>query len=142
VSVLAGGDEGKLFTSDLDLKNNHSFTNDLGHFCTMHTLSFEKLAETNPSISFLHVYPGLVDTGIVERLLGTANGGFTYYLAQIAKYLVVPIVRLFSIPIQQVGERGLFHATSPKYPSAKTIEALQAGSTVEGDSFMRPNILP
>jgi len=137
VSVLAGGQEGKLFTSDLDLKDNHSFTNDLGHFTTMHTLSLEELAKNNPSISFLHAYPGFVDTGIIGRLLGTANGGFTYYLAQIAQFFLVPIVNYFSIPIQQVGQRGLFHATSPKYPSRQMIEELKAGGALDGGSLMK-----
>lgn len=64
VSVLAGGMEGPLNESDLDLRDprNWSFWNASVHSATMGTLALEFLGKENPRLSITHWFPGGVDT--------------------------------------------------------------------------------
>lgn len=73
------------------------------------------------------MYPGAVDIGITDRLLSTSKGIF-YFLALSAKFMILPIllIRFFTIPIDRVGERGLYSATLPRYPSLRSIEDPEA----------------
>ena len=67
VSVLAGGQENKIYEDDLDLKHNYGPIVCAFQGTTMMSLAFEHLAKENPNVAFLHVYPGYVNTGIVEK---------------------------------------------------------------------------
>lgn len=73
------------------------------------------------------MYPGAVDIGITDRLLSTSKGIF-YFLALSAKFMILPIplIRFFTIPIDRVGERGLYSATFSRYPSLRSIEDPEA----------------
>ena len=64
ISVLAGGMEGPLNESDLDLRDplNWSFWNSSVHSATMGTLALERFARENPRLSIVHWYPGPVAT--------------------------------------------------------------------------------
>ncbi|KAL9039461.1 MAG: hypothetical protein Q9214_004870, partial [Letrouitia sp. 1 TL-2023] len=73
VSVLAGGQERRLITDDLGLKHHFSLLNVIDQTTTMHTLALEHIAKTNPSISFLHVYPGWVQTDIMENFFNSKH---------------------------------------------------------------------
>lgn len=68
VNVLAAGDEGELIEEDLGLKNNYSLRNANRHFVTMISLATERFAQLYPSVSFSHIYPGFVKTGIGRSL--------------------------------------------------------------------------
>ncbi len=59
-----------------------------------------------------------MSTGAIERFLGTVTGVMAIP-ATIAKWAVLPIVNLFSTTIDEAGERGLFIATSARYPPSK-----------------------
>lgn len=107
LSVLAGGWEGKLFENDLDLETHYSFMNTMAHFTTTMTLAYDKLAEQNPEKSFLHVYPGLVDTGIVGR----HKSGLVGWLIR----LVEAVLSWFAITPEEAGERMLHYATSEQF---------------------------
>lgn len=69
VSVLAGGLEGPINESDLDLRNpnNWSFWSASVHSGTMGTLALEKLARENPRLSIVHWFPGSVSTPGLAR---------------------------------------------------------------------------
>jgi hypothetical protein len=114
VSVLAAGLEDKIDTTDLDLKDHYSLPATANHGATMNSLAFEELAKENPTISFVHAYPGLVDTNLIGNLLGNASG-WQALLTTIAKYTVLPILRLFTITPDEAGERGLYEATSSTF---------------------------
>ena len=85
---------------------------------TLTTLAFEELAKTHPKISFIHKYPGFVDTGGLAKILDSVPGVLAIP-AQLAKWLLVPIANLFSTSQEEAGERGLFLATSARYPPSK-----------------------
>ena len=126
LSVLAGGQERKLITDDLALKNNYSIPNVVDQTTTMHTLALEQIAKSNPSISFLHVYPGWVHTDFVEKFFNSVSGlhstGYTFLMA-LVRWLFLPIFSLIATSVEDSGERQLFHATSPRYPSSRTLQS-------------------
>jgi len=69
LSVLAGGNERQIPTHDQGLERNYTIINVVNHTTTMHTLAFEHLAKSNPSVSFIHAYPGWVRTDILGKRL-------------------------------------------------------------------------
>jgi len=52
-------------------------------------------------------YPGFVSTGLIDRLMGTAKGLYAIP-GTIARYVLVPIINLFSISPDVAGERGMW----------------------------------
>jgi len=127
VSVLAAGREGKLVESDLDLKTNYSLSNAAGHAVTMTDLAMEHLAHENPDVGFVHTYPSGVRTGIGNALPAPLRLGM-----QAMYILGAPLM----VPLEQSGERNLFHSTSLMYPPAhnKVGAPLPEGGKVSKDS--------
>lgn len=61
VSVLAPGTESASFNrNDMGLRENFSLANAANHAVVMTDFCFEEFARENPSVSFIHSYPGLV----------------------------------------------------------------------------------
>lgn len=118
VSILAGGKEKAIDLNDLEVKNDFTFLKAASNGTGQTTLAFEELAKANPSISFIHKYPGFVDTGVIARLLATVPGILSIP-ATIVSWALLPIVNLFSYTVEEAGERGLFIATSARYPPAQ-----------------------
>lgn len=118
VSILAGGQESEIDIHDLEVRNDFTFMKAAKNGTTQTTLAFEELAKAYPSISFIHKYPGFVDTGVIARLLNSAPG-LLYYPAMLARWLVLPLVNLISTSTDEAGERGLFLVTSARFPPAK-----------------------
>jgi len=116
VSVLAAGKEAKLLTEDLALQQpgHYSLPQSANHSGTMMSLAFAYLAPSNPKVSFVHYYPGLVDTGLLGNLFGTGKGWTSYLIASLG-WLLRPVVRLFSLSLDEAGERGLYAATSERF---------------------------
>lgn len=122
VTILAGGLEGKLFEDDLDLETNYTITNSLGHIGTALTLSYDKLAEQNPDVAFVHVWPGLVNTGTFSKATGGILGFFF-------RWIVEPIAGLFATTPADSGERMLYYAMSEA--AKKGVSMDQNGNIVE-----------
>ena len=127
ISILAGGQEGKIFEDDLDLERNYSIPNSMGHFAAMHTLAFDKLAAQNPEKGFLHVFPGLVSTGLLGR---SATG----VLGMLFRYVVEPVLALFATKPEEMGERVLYYGTSEQY--AKGSWALDWDGTAKNEKVL------
>jgi hypothetical protein len=126
LSVLAGGQEKPIFTQDLALVHNYSILNAINHATTMQTLAFEYLAKGNPSVSFVHAYPGWVNTDIVTNFLTPNPGawyGFQGVLYPVVKGLISLFLLLVGTSVEEAGERQAFYATSDRYPSARELEA-------------------
>lgn len=85
-----------------------------GNGTTQTTLAFEHLAVSHPKITFIHKYPGFVNTGVVARLMGTTTGLWTIP-ASVFRWLLLPVVNLFSMGVEEAGERGVYLATSERY---------------------------
>ncbi|KAL8848281.1 MAG: hypothetical protein Q9221_006680 [Calogaya cf. arnoldii] len=109
VSVLAGGQEGKIYEDDLELKDNYALLSCANHGTTMTTLAFEHLAHENEKVAFVHVYPGYVATNIMQS-------GFSWPVANFFKYILQPLLSFLAVPLPDCGDRQLFHATSNRYP--------------------------
>ncbi|KAK7756213.1 hypothetical protein SLS62_001806 [Diatrype stigma] len=107
VTVAAGGKEGEVFLTDLQARNMGGFTF-RGHGTSMITLSLEAIATQAPEVSFVHVYPGFVKTGLSRELTGIGPA--------IAKIVFKPVMALLHIPIDETGERQIYFATSARFP--------------------------
>ncbi|KAK0100088.1 hypothetical protein ONS95_013100 [Cadophora gregata] len=133
ISILAGGQEAAIDVHDLEVKNNFTFIKAAENGTTQTTLAFEELAKSNPTITFIHKYPGFVNSGVLDRLLASASGLYTIP-ATVGRWLILPVVNLFSMTVDEAGERVLFLATSSRYPASKTASSagvpLQPGMKV------------
>lgn len=110
-NILAGGQEGPLLDDDLDLAQpgNYTFVRGSIHSATMLTLSLEKFASENPSISFVHAYPGLTSTPSLTR-------GSSGVASILLRWIVSPIAHtFFASSAEDVGARALFYATNSRY---------------------------
>lgn len=82
VSVLAAGKETKIDEDNLDLKKSYSFTASAAYGATMVSLAHEKLALENPSISFIHTFPGVVSTPLIKKFMGPIFGTIVGFLSK------------------------------------------------------------
>ncbi|TVY52430.1 Oxidoreductase andH [Lachnellula cervina] len=110
VSVFAGSKEGKIFADDLPAKNL-SLTSVRGHVVSMMTLALEAIAKQAPGVSFIHDYPGFVDTGLSRELKGS--------IPTIMKVVFKPLMAILKIPIDETGERQTFFATSARFSASE-----------------------
>src|SRR5277367_5899564 len=118
ISILAGGKERGLDLNDLELRNYPPLKLKFSTPTTMTTLSFEHLAQQYPNITFCHVYPGFVNTGQLDRMMLTTKGLWRIP-AEVARWTLIPLLSLLARSVEEAGERGLFVATSGKYPPAE-----------------------
>ncbi|KAJ6032142.1 short-chain dehydrogenases/reductase [Penicillium herquei] len=104
ISVLAGGKEIMIEEDNLDLEKKFSLSASNGYPASMTSLFFEKLAAQNPSISFLHVFPGIVATPLMKNNIGSVMGS-------LIGFLMKPI----SISAEESGEWNTWLSTSPNF---------------------------
>nr|A0A097ZPD4.1 RecName: Full=Oxidoreductase andH; AltName: Full=Anditomin synthesis protein H [Aspergillus stellatus]BAP81862.1 AndH [Aspergillus stellatus] len=119
VSVLLGGFEIELETDNLDLTKPRTAIYSTRHAATMTSLSMEHLATVYRSISFVHIYPGMVKTPLLDKGLGR-------FLARIAWILYWP----FSITLEQSGQYNVYMATSAAYPPLSPENQQGAGASL------------
>lgn len=87
------------------------------HAASITTLSLEGHHKDNPSVSFVHNFPGLVKSGITR---GTAGA-----LLTAVKAIFRVLGSLLYMPIEEAGDRHLFLATSARYSTG--VEDAAAG---------------
>ena len=110
VSVLSPGQEtATLNFNDLDLKQNFSLRNAMTYCVTMTDFAFEELAKANPTVSFVHDFPGGVKTGFLKES--------NILLRVVGNILLDVVARPWMTSIEESGERHLFAATSRRYVS-------------------------
>lgn len=86
----------------------------------MNSFAAEELAKTNPKTSFIHSSPGIVKTQIAAGFGPVIHTALNIFVA---------VIKPWTIPLQESGERHLFQATSNMYPpSAIAQETAVAGS--------------
>ena len=148
VSVLAPGEERASFNmDDLDLKKNFTLGSAANHCITMTDFAFEEFAQQNPTVSFVHAFPGYVKTGFSKE-----SGA----LVKSSLWLLSQALRPLFTSIEESGERHLYLATSRAYPAksghqsgvelgAETVKKGSAGEVGSGayligaDCEMRAN---
>jgi hypothetical protein len=108
VSVLGGGREISIDTSDLSLKQKYSLGAGTQHATTITTLSFARLAaeKNNAGVSFFHTRPGMVKTNGYREL----GAVFKSMLG-----VFIKIFKAWTVPVKDAGERGLWAATSSTF---------------------------
>lgn len=116
MSILAAGREATLVTSDLELSSpdNYSLLNATNHTATMTTLAMDELTKSNPKVTFIHKYPGVVKTGLLGKMFDDWTGAWKI-LGFLAQKVLLPIMSLFQVSAEESGERGLYVATSEKF---------------------------
>lgn len=140
VAILAGGKESELNFDDLEFRNNFNGFKAAANGATQTTLSFEELAKTNPNITFIHKFPGFVATGVIDKLMETASGLYAIP-ATIARWVLVPIIQLFATSPDVAGERGLFVATSARYPPAQPKAEISGVALPKGVDVAKSSIV-
>lgn len=140
MSILAGGKESEVDFNDLEFRNNFNGFKAAGNGATQTTLAFEELAKTNPNITFIHKFPGFVATGVIDKLMGTAQGLYAIP-ATFARWVLVPIVQLFSTSVDVAGERGLFVASSARYPPAQPKTEVWGVALPEGIQIAKSSVV-
>ncbi|RSL81816.1 hypothetical protein CEP51_005585 [Fusarium floridanum] len=113
VSVLGGGLETKsLELDDIELKKPKNFGPGKvqRQVLTMNTMTLDKLASENPDVTFIHSWPGWVDTGNVNR--GLDKGTFMSWVVWL---ILQPLISLFSFSDEESAQRHLFQSTSAAF---------------------------
>ena len=123
VSIHAGGKEGHLIESDLELKDNYSMRNAAMQTATMNSLALAEIAATHPTISCVHVFPGVV----ITKSYGILAEDFYAPLRWIFMSAVLPLMKLLTTSLKESGERHLFHATSAAYPPKEARDEASKG---------------
>ena len=109
VTVGGSGYEGPLDSSDFPARQL-PLLSVRGHISTLLSLGLEAVARVAPDVSFVHDYPGTVDTSLPSRMKGLIGVVLRAYVRVMGRWICVPI--------QECGERHLYLATSAKYPPA------------------------
>ena len=113
VSVLAGGlERATIDLDDLDLKKPGNFGSikAQGQYAAMNTTTLEKLANENPNVTFIHSWPGWVNTGNVRRGSDTNS-----IMAWFVWLVLEPLIGLFGFSEEESGQRHLFQSTSAAF---------------------------
>lgn len=108
VSVFAGGHEGRLYVDDIPGRTV-SMAGGRGHFASAMTLGLEALARQAPEVSFVHNFPGSVETDLIRPESGL---------------MMQPLRWVFKIMFwgrflshDECGERHAYLCVSGMYPS-------------------------
>ncbi|KAJ2905763.1 NAD(P)-binding protein [Zalerion maritima] len=113
VSVLAGGlERTTIDLDDLDLKKPGNFGGIKAQmqYTAMNTTTLEKLASDNPNVTFIHSWPGWVNTGNVRR-----GSDPNWIMAWFVWLILEPLICLFSFSDEESGQRHLFQSTSAAF---------------------------
>lgn len=128
VSIHGAGREGHLIEDDLELRRNFSLLNAATHTSTMNTLALSEIAARHPSISCIHVFPGVVITPGYAVL----SEDWVLPLKMLFRRVILPVVKLLTVGLNESGKRHCFHATSARYPPATVTAATVAAATSDG----------
>ncbi|KAL7819177.1 hypothetical protein V8C44DRAFT_317196 [Trichoderma aethiopicum] len=113
ISVLGGGMESaRIQVDDPDLKQPGNFGAMKGQiqYIGMNTISLEKLASENHDVTFIHSWPGWVNTGNARR--GWDEGSI---VARVFAFVVETLIYFFGSSHEESGQRHLFESTSAAF---------------------------
>lgn len=124
LSLLNGGKEKPMFDDDVSLEKNWSADAVIAHTTTMTSLALEHLAKNDERITFLHVFPGLVNTGNFIRVTAAESSGVVWRVMLAAFCRMITVVQaVFGISPEECGERQAYHLTSDKFgPGSQRID--------------------
>ncbi|KAJ3032460.1 hypothetical protein HK097_005243 [Rhizophlyctis rosea] len=105
MTVLAAGKGGKVNWNDKDLKTSFSLKAAADHASTFSDLLVQELAKRHPTISFIHIYPGVVDTPLMNGLPAPM------------RLLSKALAPLFAVSASDCGDAMTYALTSDRYKS-------------------------
>ena len=113
VSVLGGGlERATVNLDDIDLKKPGSLSGIKGQiqYTTLNTTTLDSLAQKHPKVTFIHSWPGWVNTGNVRRGMDPNSpwGWFVWLVLE-------PLIGLIAISDDMSGQRHLFQSTSAAF---------------------------
>ena len=119
ISIFAAGHESTLYADDLSLRSpqHYGLFTGISHVCFMTTFFFESVVQQNPNLSCLHVFPGLVKTTEFE------NGLFPWWLKWFFRWIMLPLVTPFCIPLAKCGQLQLENIQSARFMSSEQYDA-------------------
>ncbi|GAD95663.1 hypothetical protein CHGG_07650 [Paecilomyces variotii No. 5] len=109
VSVFAAGLEGKVVVDDLDGRKISRLSH-RDNLASMLSLATVQLSEEVPEVSFVHNFPGAVESGLWESMPG--------FLGVIIRTLAWVLGRFWYMDPEECGQRQIFMATSARFPAA------------------------
>ncbi|OOF90332.1 hypothetical protein ASPCADRAFT_179224 [Aspergillus carbonarius ITEM 5010] len=121
ISILAAGQEGSIEEDNFDLTKSWTFMKSNTYAATLNSLAMEHLATTNPTISFIHAFPGIVRSPLMKSTFGNFAGSVLTVLS-----------RPISMTLEESGERNLFLSTSAAYPPAAPKDPAHSGVPLAG----------
>ncbi|KAI1814428.1 hypothetical protein GGS20DRAFT_412436 [Poronia punctata] len=107
VTVLAGTKEGPILTDDFQA-NDAGIVAARGHQVSMVTSALKTIAQQAPEVSFVHDFPGFVET--------TLGREFTGFWAAVGNGVFNMLMPLLCMSTAEAGERHAFLATSARFP--------------------------
>lgn len=108
VTVFTATKEGRVDAGDFPARRV-SMLSMRGHHSSMTTLSLEAVARRAPEVSFVHDFPGMVQSDLGHDLDAA--------WARVARSVFNAVAPF--MPTPEAGERQLFMATSARYPASK-----------------------
>ncbi|EQB46613.1 hypothetical protein CGLO_14332 [Colletotrichum gloeosporioides Cg-14] len=108
VSVFGATFEGAIDMSDFQ-GSSKGWPKLQAHMASIITLSLEAFQKTAPEVSFVHNFPGAVESGITRGSIGP--------LMRTLKTIFGVLGSLVHIPLEEAGERHLFLCTSARFSS-------------------------
>ncbi|KFY26649.1 hypothetical protein V491_01222 [Pseudogymnoascus sp. VKM F-3775] len=124
LSLLNGGKEKSMFDDDIGLEKRWSAKAVITHTTTMTSLAFEHLAKGDERITFLHVFPGLVNSGNFIRVNVADSAGVVWrVMLMIFCRMITAVQLIFGTTPKECGERQAYHLTSDQFrPGAWRID--------------------
>lgn len=107
VTVAGGGLEGPLDRTDFPALRV-PLLKIRKHLTTLISLGLEAVARTAPEVSFIHDYPGTVNTPLMSNAKGLKGVLIRTYIYLLGRWVCVPV--------DESGERHLYLATSARFP--------------------------
>ena len=122
LSVLCAGMEGPINISDPGLRDEKNyaaagFWGAQKQGVTMQSLAMRRLAEENPTISFIHTNPGVVGTDVHQKWSTSFTGVWTP-VAWLIRLAMIPLIHLVAFTPERAGETGLFELMDEKFSSS------------------------
>lgn len=113
ISVLAGGKERTTINTDdlaLQQPGNFGAIKAQVQYAAMNSMTMEHLANDHPSVTFIHSFPGWVNTGNMRR--GPEPNSMTAWLMRL---VFEPLISPFCFSADESGQRYLFQCTSSTF---------------------------
>ncbi|KAF2667619.1 hypothetical protein BT63DRAFT_447443 [Microthyrium microscopicum] len=116
VSVYMATHEAQINMDDFQGWNLSRYAN-MGHTASLITLDLEAHHKAAPEVSFVHNFPGAVESGIARGSIGA--------FMRVLKTIYAFLGPLVHIPLVEAGDRHLFLCTSARFSSG--VEDVAAG---------------